>query len=69
MNLAPQTLKIIGFTIIGISCSRLGFLIAYNWRNENQLSEWVNLVPIFLLLIATQLIKKAKKREVGNDLK
>ncbi len=69
MNLAPQTLKIIAFIIIVISCSLLGFIIAYNWRNENELPEWVNLIPIFLPLIATFLIRKAKKREAGNNLK
>jgi hypothetical protein len=47
----------------------LGFIIAYNWRNENELPEWVNLIPIFLPLIATFLIRKAKKREAGNNLK
>ena len=69
MNVAPQTLKIIGFIIIGISCAFLGFIIAYNWRNENELPEWTNLIPIFLPIIATFLVRKAKKREAGNDLK
>jgi ABC-type spermidine/putrescine transport system permease subunit I len=69
MNLAPQTMKIIGFILIGISCALLGFIIAYNWRNENELPEWVNLFPIFLPLMATFLIRKAKKRDAGGNLK
>lgn len=62
MNLTPRALKIIGLIIIGISCTVLGFIIAYNWRNKNELPEWVMLIPIFLPLIAVSLIRQSKKR-------
>ena len=67
MNMAPRTLKIIGFILIGITCIVLGFNITYTWRNENELPEWLLLIPIFLPLVATFLIKKEKKRKAESD--
>jgi hypothetical protein len=67
MNMAPRTLKIIGYILIGITCIVLGLNITYTWRNENELPEWLLLIPIFLPLVATFLIKKAKKRKAESD--
>ncbi len=69
MNLSPKTLKNIGIIIIGITCAVLGFIITYTWRSENKIPEWLLLIPIFLPLTATFLIRKANKRKTGSDEK
>ncbi len=69
MNLTPRTLKIIGITIIGITCAVFGFIITYTWRSENKIPEWLLLIQILLPLMATFFFRKAKERKAGSDEK
>ena len=54
-------------TSVGISCAVLAFIITYNWRNENELPEWMLLISIFLPLLATFLSRQSKKRNDNNE--
>ena len=67
MKFTPKTLKILSITYVGISCAVLAFIITYNWRNENELPEWMLLISIFLPLLATFLSRQSKKRNDNNE--
>jgi len=67
MNLSPQKLKIMGYILLGISCALLGYIIVSSWKTDQETPEGVRLLGIFLPLLASFLIRKAKKNDPGNQ--
>jgi hypothetical protein len=56
-----------GYILLGISCALLGYIIVSSWKTDQETPDGVRLLGIFLPLLASFLIRKAKKNDPGNQ--
>lgn len=61
MNLSPKKLNIMGYTINGIALLVFAYVVAFEWRNDNEAPRWMMTMVMTLPLLSVYLLKKAKK--------
>jgi hypothetical protein len=67
MNLSKKSLKNIGYILIGIALFSLAYIVAYEWRNENNVPALIKFTPILLPLIANYLFRQAKNKSEHDN--